>query len=57
MKPNFEKEVSLLNQKLQEETTLRIRYQAILDDTLLELEQYKNKENQKNEKYHVVEGE
>lgn len=40
MEVNHEKEVALLTKRLQEETTKSIRYQALLDDALQELEKY-----------------
>lgn len=64
MEINHEKEVALLTKRLQEETTKSIRYQALLDDTVQELEKYKsNNDSQHREtveqepKYHEVEGE
>lgn len=72
MELNLEKEVALLTKRLQEETTKSIRYQALLDDALQELEHYKgNNETQDKEvevreaqdaetqepKFHVVEDE
>lgn len=67
MELNHEKEVALLTKRLQEETTKSIRFQALLDDAMQELEKYKsNNESQNKEtvdtveqseepKFHVVE--